>query len=104
MSIDKKEISMIEHNADLEDPKPPILLAVDEQIPLPAELAHMSREDLDILDKKLVRKIDMRLMPIVILMFWLNILDRNSIANAKIAGLPEDLKISNSQYNTVLMM
>jgi hypothetical protein len=36
--------------------------------------------------------------------FWLNILDRNSIANAKIAGLPEDLHMSNGDYNNCLLI
>lgn len=36
--------------------------------------------------------------------FWLNILDRNSIANAKIAGLPKDLNMNNGQYNTCLLI
>jgi hypothetical protein len=36
--------------------------------------------------------------------FWLNILDRNSIANAKIAGLPAELGMSNNDYNTCLLI
>jgi len=47
---------------------------------------------------------DFRLMPILIIMFWLNILDRNSIANAKIAGLPKDLHMTNGQYNNCLLI
>jgi hypothetical protein len=42
-------------------------------------------------------------MPVVVLLFLLNILDRDNIANAKIAGLPDTLGISNSQYCTILV-
>jgi hypothetical protein len=71
-------------------------IGLNERIQLPAELAHLTRDEQDALEKRLVRKMDMRLMPIVIIMFWLNILDRNNIANAKIAGLDDDLNMSSS--------
>jgi hypothetical protein len=45
------------------------VIGLDERIPLPAELAHLTRDEQDALEKRLVRKIDTRLMPIVILMF-----------------------------------
>ncbi|PMD49866.1 uncharacterized protein K444DRAFT_604822 [Hyaloscypha bicolor E] len=51
-----------------------------------------------------MRRLDRTLIPIVVLLFLLNILDPNNIANAKIAGLPDTLGISNSQYNTCLMI
>ncbi|KAF2813010.1 MFS general substrate transporter [Mytilinidion resinicola] len=46
----------------------------------------------------------MTLMPVVALLFPLNILDRNNIANAKISGFTTTLGISNDQYNTCLMI
>jgi hypothetical protein len=45
------------------------VIGLDERIPLPAELAHLTRDEQDALEKRLVRKIDTCLMPIVILMF-----------------------------------
>ncbi|KIW67351.1 hypothetical protein PV04_06612 [Phialophora macrospora] len=99
------EVIMLEHQLDVEDLKKPTeLLAITDRIPLPAEIAHLTREEQERLERNVVRKMDYRLMPIVVLMFWLNILDRNSIANAKIAGLTEDLNMTNSEYNTVLMI
>lgn len=74
------------------------------RLPLPEEIAHLTREEQDSLEKRIVRKMDMRLMPILIVMFWLNILDRNSIANAKIAGLPKDLHMTNANYNNCLLI
>lgn len=75
-----------------------------EYLPLPDELQHLNEDDISKLNKSLVKRLDCTLMPVVVLLFLLNILDRNNIANAKIAGLPDTLGISNSQYNTCLMI
>ncbi|KAJ5947398.1 hypothetical protein N7466_000413 [Penicillium verhagenii] len=75
-----------------------------QQLPLPEELASWESNDLDNLEKGLVRKLDSCLLPAVIILFLMNILDRNNIANAKIVGLPETLGISDTQYNTCLMI
>lgn len=45
-------------------------------IPRPALLQHLSDEELVTLEKKLRRKIDMRLLPIMILIYVMNYLDR----------------------------
>jgi len=42
----------------------------------PASLANISPEELDMLEKKLKRKIDLRLMPAIIIMYILNYIDR----------------------------
>ena len=71
------EVSMLEDQLDTEGSvKPTELLAITDRLPLPAKIAHLTLEDQDQMEARLVRKIDYRLMPIVILMFWLNILDR----------------------------
>lgn len=54
------------------------------------------------LEKRLVRKIDLRLMPIIILLYILNYLDRNSISTARDNGLVRDLKLKDQQYQTAL--
>ncbi|WPH03481.1 Hypothetical protein R9X50_00636100 [Acrodontium crateriforme] len=59
------------------------------------------------LEKSLVRKIDFRLLPPVIIMYIMNYLDRNNIATARLAGKPgtgleADLKLSDSQYETAV--
>lgn len=41
--------------------------------------------------KKLLRKIDMTLLPLLSLMYLLSFLDRANIGNARISGLEEDL-------------
>ncbi|OKL61791.1 hypothetical protein UA08_02216 [Talaromyces atroroseus] len=49
-------------------------------------------------EKDLVRKIDFRLLIIMLVMYILNYLDRNNIAAAKLAGLQHDLKLTGDQY------
>lgn len=49
---------------------------------------------------KLVRKLDIWIMPMLWLMYWLNYLDRNAIALARLDNLEEELGISDSQYAT----
>jgi MFS family permease len=52
------------------------------------------------LEKNLKRKIDLTILPIVILMYILNYLDRNNIAAAKLGTLEQDLHLTSSQYST----
>lgn len=52
--------------------------------------------------KRIVRKLDMTLMPIIWLLYLFNYLDRNSIATAKINGLEEHLKLSGTEYSTAV--
>ncbi|TRX97694.1 hypothetical protein FHL15_001449 [Xylaria flabelliformis] len=53
-------------------------------------------------EKKILRKMDLRLIPMLALLYLLSFLDRGNIGNAKIEGLQEDLKISSDQYNLCL--
>ncbi|KAF7314330.1 MFS general substrate transporter [Mycena kentingensis (nom. inval.)] len=55
-------------------------------------------------DTALVRKVDLRLIPILTLLYLLSFLDRTNIGNAKILGLTTDLHIPGSQYNTALAL
>ena len=65
----------------------------------PPLIRDLSSEDRQRLELALVRKIDSRLLPMIILMYVLNYLDRNNIASARLAGLEDDLKLSSVQYN-----
>ncbi|KAF8555229.1 MFS general substrate transporter [Imleria badia] len=53
-------------------------------------------------DQRLIRKVDVRLLPILTLLYLLSFLDRTNIANAKLDGLTTDLGVSASAYNTAL--
>lgn len=45
---------------------------------------------------------DIRLIPMLALLYLLSFLDRGNIGNAKIEGLQEDLNMTNDQYNLCL--
>ncbi|KAL7271016.1 hypothetical protein RUND412_006253 [Rhizina undulata] len=53
-------------------------------------------------EKKLLRKIDLYLMPILWIMYILNYIDRTNIGNAKISGMDSDLHLSDQDYAWVL--
>ncbi|RSL93965.1 hypothetical protein CEP52_012927 [Fusarium oligoseptatum] len=51
---------------------------------------------------KLVKKLDLWIMPTLWFMYWLNYLDRNAITLARLNGFEEDLGLKGSQYNTAV--
>ena len=65
----------------------------------PELVRNLSPEERERLERALVAKIDLRLLPMIILMYIMNYLDRNNIASARLAGLEDDLKLSSVQYN-----
>ena len=52
--------------------------------------------------KKILRKTDLRLIPMLTILYLLSFLDRGNIGNAKILGLTEDLNITGPQFNWCL--
>lgn len=71
---------------------------------IPEILRNHTPEQLTALEKQLVRKIDIRSLPILIILFLLNVLDRNAIANARLGGLEDSLGIDDVQYQTAVMV
>ncbi|KAG2153236.1 major facilitator superfamily domain-containing protein [Suillus clintonianus] len=55
----------------------------------------------DDLEKRLLRKLDLR-MSIIIVLYALNFVDRANAASARLAGFEEDLHLQGNQYATVL--
>lgn len=53
-------------------------------------------------EKKLVRKIDTLIMPLVVLVYLMNYIDRNNYAAARLQGLEQDLHLTPAQYQTGL--
>ncbi|KAF2843204.1 MFS general substrate transporter [Patellaria atrata CBS 101060] len=53
-------------------------------------------------EKAILRKMDLRLIPMLALLYLLSFLDRGNIGNAKIEGLAEDLNMTGPQYNWTL--
>ncbi|KAL2854095.1 major facilitator superfamily domain-containing protein [Aspergillus pseudodeflectus] len=52
--------------------------------------------------KKVFRKVDIRLVPMLALLYLCCHIDRANIGNAKVEGMVEDLNMTGVQYNTVL--
>ncbi|KAL1631254.1 hypothetical protein SLS54_000013 [Diplodia seriata] len=67
---------------------------------LPASLQDLSEDEFRAMEKKMVWKVDLRMLPLVIIMYILNYLDRNNIAAARLAGMEADLNLTGSQYQT----
>ncbi|GBB85089.1 hypothetical protein RclHR1_11670003 [Rhizophagus clarus] len=55
-----------------------------------------------VFEKKLLRKIDFRIMPLLTLLYLLSFLDRVSIGNAKLAHIERDLGLVGAQFNWCL--
>jgi hypothetical protein len=49
--------------------------------------------------KQLLRKVDLRLLPLLILMYLLNFLDRSNLAQARLGTLEEDLGMKGTDFN-----
>ncbi len=53
-------------------------------------------------DKKLLWKLDLRLIPWLCLLYLISFLDRTNIGNARLDGLQQDLHMTSGQYNAAL--
>jgi hypothetical protein len=49
--------------------------------------------------KRLLRKVDLRLLPFLALMYLLNFLDRSNLAQARLGTLEKDLDMKGSDFN-----
>ncbi|CZR52008.1 related to allantoate permease [Phialocephala subalpina] len=59
-------------------------------------------EDYRRLEKKLIRKLDLTLIPMVWILYLFNYLDRNNIAQTKLNSFEKDLGLKGYQYNTAI--
>ncbi|KAF5026964.1 hypothetical protein F66182_994 [Fusarium sp. NRRL 66182] len=55
-------------------------------------------------EKKLVRKIDLYILPMMWIMYLLSYMDRTNIGNARIAGMDRDLNLDSGRYSIVLVV
>ncbi|KAI0016128.1 major facilitator superfamily domain-containing protein [Xylariomycetidae sp. FL0641] len=53
-------------------------------------------------EKVLLRKIDLRMMPLMMVIYILNYLDRNNIATARLGSFEKDIGLVGNNYNTVI--
>lgn len=54
-------------------------------------------------EKALRRKIDLRLIPVLVLLFTFSLIDRNIIATARVAGMGDDLHLDGNKYSIALL-
>lgn len=54
------------------------------------------------LDKKILLKLDLVVLPVIAMLYLLVFIDRANIGNARVAGLQKELKLSDLQYSTAV--
>lgn len=91
----ERQVENIEKQDSSEDGKP----AVAEN-DLPALLLELPEAE----ERRILSKIDWRLVPILSLLYLVAFIDRSNIGNAKIAGLTKDLNMHGLQYNTAVTL
>lgn len=52
------------------------------------------------IDKRILWKLDILLIPVTAMLYLLVFIDRTNIGNARVAGLQRDLKLTDHQYKT----
>jgi hypothetical protein len=52
--------------------------------------------------KRILRKVDWRLIPLLSTLYLLAFIDRGNLGNAKVAGMNADLGLTGAQYNMAL--
>lgn len=100
-SVDKMDDAKIEATR-VEDAESSSSAPTGTHVQLPPLLRDLSVEEREKLNLHVKRKIDLRLLPMMLLMYIMNYLDRNNIAAAKLAGLSDDLNLKGNQYQTAL--
>ena len=72
--------------------------------PMPASLATLSDAEFASLGRKTTFKMDLMIMPCLVIMYIMNYLDRQNIAAAKLADIDKDLNLSDVQYQTCISL
>ncbi|KAH0522978.1 hypothetical protein TsFJ059_008039 [Trichoderma semiorbis] len=54
--------------------------------------------------KRILRKVDWRLVPLLSFLYLVSFIDRGNLGNAKVAGLGNDLHLSGTQYNIAVTL
>ncbi|EJD08021.1 MFS general substrate transporter [Fomitiporia mediterranea MF3/22] len=65
-------------------------------------IAIASSKERAIAERRLLRKLDMRFMPTIVLIYIMNYIDRSAITTARLKGLEHDLGLSDIQYDTAV--
>ncbi|KAL1612012.1 hypothetical protein SLS60_000235 [Paraconiothyrium brasiliense] len=105
LNQEKTEIQFTDEKRDsLDETKPAEIVQIDN-----FNVLGLSVEDADFYTsfsqqrrKKVIHKVDVRLVPMLAILYLISHIDRANIGNAKIEGLVEDLGLSGVQWNIVL--
>jgi MFS family permease len=68
----------------------------------PESLRNLSQEELAAMNKKLVRKIDLLILPTIGILYILNYIDRQNLGAAKLEGIEKDLHLSTAQFASAI--
>ena len=86
----------------------PTILPDDEKLTTQYKDSENQTNDTDYIDptaeKKLLWKVDIHVVPPLLILFLLAFLDRVNIGNAKIQGMTTELKMVNQDYNIALLI
>lgn len=96
MAVEINSKAVVDHISD--DAVPATERPLHAKLEPPPLVAAMSQEYRLEAEAKLRRKIDTRLLPMIILMYIMNYLDRNNIAAVRLAGLQDELELTSTQY------
>ncbi|KAK1148798.1 hypothetical protein N8T08_008683 [Aspergillus melleus] len=69
---------------------------------MPDSLRDLSDEEIKKLNKKVVRKVDLLVLPTIGILYILNYIDRQNLAAAKLQGIMEDLNMDTQQFATAV--
>ncbi|KZT69693.1 MFS general substrate transporter [Daedalea quercina L-15889] len=86
--------------ASIEDKAVSVVEQSDASVASDSEL--LSSDARPAAERRLVRQLDLRLMPTIIIIFIMNYIDRSAVSSARLQGLTQDLHLTQIQYSTVL--
>ncbi|KAL4804947.1 major facilitator superfamily domain-containing protein [Aspergillus unguis] len=69
---------------------------------MPESLQTLTPEALSALNRKIIRKVDLLVLPTIGILYILNYIDRQNLASAKLQGIMEDLSMTESQFATAI--
>ncbi|KAH7139577.1 major facilitator superfamily domain-containing protein [Dendryphion nanum] len=69
---------------------------------MPESLRGLSEDEISVLNRKLVKKVDFIVLPIIGILYILNYIDRQNLAAAKLQGITDDLNMSTQQFATAI--
>jgi hypothetical protein len=76
----------------------------ESQATMPMSLVGLSETEFASVGRKATVKMDIMIMPCLVIMYIMNYLDRQNIAAAKLADIDKDLRLSDVQYQTCISL